>query len=114
MQQINVAVRAPMFLVVFVGMAVLGAVAVVTGVLRWPDADGICLSVAGTLYILGTFLVTVCGIVLLNNSLAVLDPGADGVGARWRDYVRRWTLLNHVRATSALLAMVIFSLALMR
>ena len=49
------------------------------------------------------------GNVPLNDALARVDPTDPDAAARWRDYARRWTALNHLRvalgvAGAALLA----------
>jgi uncharacterized membrane protein len=67
--------------------------------------DGSALAIAGAaLYLLGPVGTTIAGNVPLNDALARLDPGGAGAGARWRDYSRRWTALNHLRVALGIAA----------
>jgi uncharacterized membrane protein len=73
----------------------------------WMLAGGLC-------YLMGTFGVTMVGNVPLNNRLAkVLAEDAEAESV-WRDYVRRWTVWNHVRTAAGVGAMVMFVMAVRR
>ncbi|HSI33845.1 MAG TPA: anthrone oxygenase family protein [Tepidisphaeraceae bacterium] len=111
MQAIDVVVINPVFLGVFVGTAILSAVAAAMAV--WLGDSGRWWVVGGAgLYVVGTFGVTVAYNVPLNDRLARVD--ADGPDAErvWLDYQRRWTRWNHVRTAAAIGATVAMILAI--
>jgi len=108
MQSINVVVLSRSFLGVFVGSAVLcvaiGGRAVARG---WS------LELAGSLlYLLGCVLVTGARNVPYNEALAGLLPESEGAGPMWHEYVARWSMWNHVRGASSLVAAALFILSL--
>jgi uncharacterized membrane protein len=102
MQSINRRALTPAFMSALFAPAAAGAAVAIV--------DGGPLAIAGAaLYLLGPVGITIAGNVPLNDALARLDPADAGSAARWRDYVRRWTALNHARvavgaAAAALLA----------
>jgi uncharacterized membrane protein len=108
MQSINNVVINPAFLSVFVGTAIACGIVIVCALFRWESARSIELISGAVLYIAGTFGVTMFGNVPLNNSLARLNPDDENAPKLWRDYVRRWTMWNHVRTAAALVTMVLF------
>src|SRR5690349_15551620 len=85
MRRINVRIQNPLFLLVFLGTAVLCAVEVFQGRIA-----------GGLLYVVGSFLLTMFVNVPMNNRL---ERGDD---AYWPTYLRTWTLWNHVRALACL------------
>jgi uncharacterized membrane protein len=112
MQSINVVALNVWFLGAFFGTAAACAGAVVASALVWHRADAIYLLSGGTLYLLGTFGVTLVFNVPRNRVLASVtaaDPHSAGL---WREYVRGWTGWNHVRTAASLAGAVSFSLAL--
>lgn len=112
MQSINIVVINPMFLGVFMGTAVVSAIALVLAIVRW-DAQRSMFEIGGALfYLVGTFAVTMFGNVPLNNRLARVRPDDADASEVWPDYGRRWGRWNHVRTIAALVAMVLFVLAL--
>jgi uncharacterized membrane protein len=104
MQAINVTIVNPLFLVVFVGTALVGVASAVAA----PDP----LHLAGAAcYLIGSIGVTAAVNIPLNNALdRVATDDADGVRA-WQDYLPRWTAWNHVRAVACTAAMIAFILA---
>lgn len=104
MQRINVVVLNPLFLGVFVGTAVLSAVAIVVGLLPWAaPRPGLWLA-AGLAYGLGSFGVTTACNVPRNERLARLPPGSVEAAAYWPVYVREWLRWNHLRTIASLAA----------
>jgi uncharacterized membrane protein len=107
MRQINARALNSLFLAAFLGMALL------TLYLAWEAASrGRVLGMAylrlGSLsYFVGTFLVTVVGNVPLNRRLDAAPPGDQ---AAWDRYIARWTLWNHLRTASTLLALWTFTM----
>lgn len=106
MQSINVVVINPAFMFVFLGTAV-GGMAVAVGSISPPNAYRL---IGATLYVLGTFGVTMAFNVPLNNQLAKVDPASAEGAAVWADYLRKWTAWNHVRTIAALAAAVLLFL----
>ncbi len=114
MQSINVVVLNPSFLGAFIGTAVLsfgaGGLAMATG----NRPSGAFFVGGATLYLLGTFLVTVFQNVPLNDRLAAV-PAADPKSAKlWALYLVRWTTWNHVRTAAALAAALLFAVGLVQ
>jgi uncharacterized membrane protein len=89
MRRINVRIQNPVFLLVFLGNVVLCGVAVFQGEI-----------VGGLVYIVGCFLLTMFVNVPMNNRLERTDDGY------WPEYLRKWTLWNHVRAVACLGSMI--------
>ncbi|MFD4675228.1 DUF1772 domain-containing protein [Lentzea sp. NPDC058450] len=89
MRRINVRIQNPVFLLLFLGTAVLCAVEVFQGRV-----------VGGLLYVVGSFLLTMVVNVPMNNRLERTDD------AYWPTYLRTWTLWNHVRAVACLASTV--------
>ncbi|MFJ5992755.1 DUF1772 domain-containing protein [Lentzea sp. NPDC092896] len=93
MRRINVRIQNPVFLLVFLGTAVLCGIEVFQGRI-----------VGGLLYVVGSFLLTMFVNVPMNNRLERTDD------AYWPEYLRMWTIWNHVRALACLASMVILLL----
>jgi uncharacterized membrane protein len=114
MNGINVtAVRGP-FMIPFVGTALLSAVLVVVGLVRWGRPESVWLIVGGVVYILGIFVLTMAYNVPRNDALALVDPASAEAAAKWATYLREWTAANHVRTVASLAAAAAFVAALVR
>ena len=85
MRRINVRIQNPLFLLIFAGTVVLCGIEVFQGRV-----------VGGLLYVVGSFLLTMFVNVPMNNRLDRADD------AYWSEYLRRWTLWNHVRGVACL------------
>lgn len=94
------------------GTAGVCVVLTVRGATRLGDRGATLLVVGGGLYLVGAILLTAGYHVPLNNKLAVLDPHSPAAVGQWRDYLRGWTLLNHVRTVASLGAAAAFTAAL--
>ncbi|MFD9706083.1 DUF1772 domain-containing protein [Lentzea sp. NPDC059081] len=94
MRRINARIQNPLFLLMFLGTAVLCLGEVVF--------DG--RYVGGLLYVVGAFLVTVVVNVPMNNRLERTDD------TYWDEYLRKWTRWNHLRAAASLASAVILPL----
>ena len=114
MQSINVVVLNPWFLGVFFGTAVACAAVLAWSLVRWPAPGSAYLLVGGVLYLSGTLLVTIVCNVPRNVSLAAIAPDDSSAESHWADYVNSWTIWNHARTLAALLASILFVLALGR
>lgn len=112
MQSINVVILNRWFLTPFLGLAALGAVLAVVGVVRWSEPGAPLIVAGGLLYALGTFGVTMRFNVPRNNALAAVRPDSDEGARLWAGYLDVWTRWNHVRGVASLLAAAAFTAAL--
>ena len=114
MQSINVMVLNRWFFAVFFGNAACSLVLVVVSLRSWQRPCAAYLLLAGLLYLVGTMLVTIVCNVPLNDSLAALDPASADAAPTWADYLKTWTVWNHVRTVAAIAAAALFTVALCR
>jgi uncharacterized membrane protein len=110
MQGINETAVTPLFMLAFLGTALLCVGLIVWGGLHADQARAKLAIAGGALYLVGTFLVTVAANVPLNDKLAKATPGA----AAWHDYYGTWLAWNHVRAVASVGALVLLLLALIQ
>lgn len=111
MQSINIVVINPVFMLAFVGTAVLCAVVAVMSLLRWQEPGTGYLLAGAVLYVAGTFLVTMVFNVPRNDALARVSPETAEAARLWVTYLSTWTAWNTVRTIAALAAMVSFTVA---
>jgi uncharacterized membrane protein len=113
MQAINVVVLNPWFLGAFFGTAVLCIAAIARAALDWAAWRSAWMIAGGLSYLVGTIGVTMRFNVPRNDALARAMPsGADGA-ALWAGYLDAWTAWNHVRTAAAVLASLLFGIALL-
>lgn len=113
MQSINVIVINPSFLGAFMGTALL-SVAVVILLFASGSYPSMLLFAGGAVvYFVGTFVVTIFGNVPLNNQLAAVSATHSDASALWGEYLKQWTMWNHVRTLAAMLAALLYTLGLM-
>lgn len=114
MQQVNVTIINPLFMTVFMGMAVLSLVLAAKAVFGWSEAGAAWLLAGSVAYLVGCFLVTMVFNVPLNDAIAAVDPaGAEG-GAMWARYLQEWLPWNHVRTLACLVSLASFVMAFAR
>lgn len=111
MQSINIAVINPLFMLVFMGTALLSLVLALTG---WKQPGAAWLLAGCALYLVGTFGVTVAGNVPLNDTLAPLKPNAPDAATAWAAYYSAWMMWNHARTLAALSACASFIISLIK
>jgi uncharacterized membrane protein len=114
MQSINVVVINPSFLGAFIGTAVLSFGLGILALTGWSHLSANLFLGGAIFYIAGTFLVTMLGNVPLNDNLAALSATSAGAAELWEHYLNRWTMWNHVRTASAMLAALLFTLGLLQ
>lgn len=112
MQTITMAIKSPVFLVLFFGTAALCAVLSGAAILHWSKPGAGYLLAGSFFYLTGTFLVTMMRNVPLNNELMAATPDAKDARDLWRRYQASWGMWNHVRTITALAACFLFILAL--
>ena len=111
MQSINRVIVRTLFLPIFFLSSLASAAIVVLGLLVGGQSAWLMVA-GGLVYLLGMFGVTVAGNVPLNNRLDAADPASAEGQAIWRDYLVRWTRLNHIRTLACIVALVLAMLAL--
>lgn len=110
MQTINIVVLNPLFFALFFGTAALSIALVLLAAI---GAAPVLAASGGVVYLAAVIGVTMAANVPLNDRLARLDAGSADAEAVWADYLRRWTMWNHVRAGggAAALALLLASVA---
>ena len=115
MQSINIVIINPLFMLSFMGPAVLLPLAAF--LFRGEPGFGLLLA-ASIVYILGTFIVTIAGNVPLNDKLAKLrvEESSDiQLAAARKSYEKPWNNLHAVRTAMAVIATIlIFTAATVR
>ena len=113
MQSVNAAILNPLFLIVFMGTAVLCLVTAVAAIWNW-SADGSGWLLAGSLlYLVGILVVTMLFNVPLNDALAAVDPASAEGAALWERYLDVWMKWNHLRTIAGIGSLACFILALL-
>lgn len=101
MQAINRVIQAPIFLLVFMGTALVSIAVVVT------DPGAPLAWIGAVLYVLATFGLTMVYNVPLNNAL---DRAHGGGTAAWQAFRPRWMVGNHIRTLASIGGAVAFTL----
>ena len=111
MKAINVTVINPVFMLAFMGTAVLCLVLAGASLIWWGRSGGMLMLAASLLYLLGCFGVTMLFNVPLNNQLAAVAPAQEA--ALWSRYLDVWTAWNHVRTLAPILSAILFTAAML-
>lgn len=112
MQAINRAAPAsPVFMLTLFGTGLTCLGVAVAGALRLPGQAG-WLMLAGAVVYLAAIALTIGFHVPRNDALGLLDPAAPGSAAQWREYLRVWTLGNHVRTACCLASAILLGFAI--
>ncbi len=114
MQSINITVLNSIFMLFFVGTALLSVVLGIIAILKWGQTGMPILLIACGLYVVGSFLVTIIFNVPLNNTLAMVEPNSTQAIPIWKNYLNVWVVWNHVRTTASLAASGTFIYALLK
>ena len=112
MQSINITAIDPWFMTAFLGTAVACLFLAVAALFKWHQPSAAYLLVGSLFYLIGTFGVTVVCNVPLNDVLAIVKPDSTEGASLWAKYLTDWTRWNHVRTLAALIAAVLFTIAL--
>jgi uncharacterized membrane protein len=113
MQVINREVFRWVFMTLFLGMVAVSLVIVGYGAINLAHPSGGLILLAGLLYLIGCFGVTVFFNVPMNEALAGMNLSEDATRAYWTDtYLPRWTFWNTIRtlACGAAAALLLFGL----
>jgi uncharacterized membrane protein len=112
MQAINRSILNPLFLAVFVGVAVVAAVLAVSTAWTWDDGGAGLRLAGGVIYSVGVFALTAAYHVPRNDALDRIDAASTDAGDRWAMYLAEWVPWNHVRGLAAAASSVLFVCAL--
>jgi uncharacterized membrane protein len=111
MQGINVTVLNPLFLTIFLGTAVASVFLGLAAIFHWQRPGSILLLTGGVLYFVGNFVVTTAFNVPRNEALSGLEASDPRTVETWRTYVVEWSMWNHVRTITALIAAAAFTIS---
>lgn len=112
MQSINVVAVTPVFMTALFGTAAACLAVAAAAVTEWRADTSVYLLAGSLSYLIGTIAVTIVFNVPLNNALATANPASgDGVPL-WTKYARTWTLWNHVRTVSGLVAAALLTMTI--
>ena len=111
MKAINVTVINPVFMLAFMGTAVLCLALAGGSLIWWSRPGGMLMLAASLIYLLGCFGVTMLFNVPLNDRLAAVAPAQEA--ALWARYLDVWTAWNHVRTLASILSAILFTAALL-
>jgi len=112
MQSVNVTILNPLFLIVFMGTAVLSLITGVAAIWNWSAEGSNWLLAGSLLYLVGIIAVTMVFNIPLNDAIAAADPASGEGAALWARYLDVWVKWNHVRTIAGLGALASFILAL--
>jgi uncharacterized membrane protein len=101
MNSVNVTVINPVFMAAFLGTGIIALALIVTNFSSMPDPAAIKIIAGALIYLIGSIGVTMIFNVPLNDALAASN--LDGA-ALWADYLKTWTMWNHVRCLASLAA----------
>lgn len=112
MQSINVTAVTPVFMIVFMGTALVALALGIAVLPRLSETGARLVLGASVLYLVGVFGVTVVGNVPLNDALAKLSPDSPEAAAFWPKYFSGWSLWNHVRTLASAVALALYVLGI--
>jgi uncharacterized membrane protein len=111
MQAVNSLIQNPIFFVLFFGTTIATLFLSVTSALHLSQNGSTLLLLGSSLYLVGTFGVTVVFNVPLNNALAELPASTPGAAHFWQSYVAQWLQWNHVRTVTSVSAAALLTWA---
>lgn len=114
MQRTNRAIQNPVFFLSFFGAPIF---LIISSVIFYGQPQFSLLSAATIVYLLGNFGVTIFGNVPMNNILDRFNlESATGeeISAQRINFERRWTNLNHLRAVSSTIALILVVMACLK
>lgn len=116
MQVINREVFRWIFMALFLGLAPFSVMVVLYSWINLTGSVATMMTLAGLIYLIGCFGVTIAFNVPMNEALAGMDVSQGATKAYWtQTYLPRWTFWNTVRATACAVsaALLLFGLLMM-
>ena len=107
MNSINKTILRSLFMPLFFGSSVISLCLIITAFAYWGEARIELVLIAGSVYFIGMFVVTVVFNVPLNNLLASTDPDSDNAQQVWSHYLINWSRWNHLRTVNSLLTCIL-------
>lgn len=105
MQSINREVFRWVFMSLFLGMAAVSLVVAGYGAFGLSGPTGTLIMLAGLVYLIGCFGVTVFFNVPMNEALAGMEMSSDSTRDYWlQTYVPRWTFWNSIRTIACVVS----------
>jgi uncharacterized membrane protein len=111
MQAINRAILNPVFMLVFLGTALVAAALAVSTLWTWDDGGAALRLAGGLCYIIGAFGITAVYHVPRNNAIDRLDPTNHSSAAKWSTFLAEWVPWNHVRALASTASLILLVVA---
>lgn len=111
MQRINEVILNPVFFLAFFGTALICVALLIIYLPRLGQPGAVLACSGALLYVLGSIVVTMVWNVPLNNKLMAIPASASDLAAQWQAYRVPWTMWNHVRTITSLLAATAFALS---
>lgn len=103
MQVINREVFNFVFMALFLGMTALSPLMIGYAVIYLSDPGAALIMLAGGIYLVGVFGVTMVFNVPMNKQLVTLDHASQEAAAYWKNtYFPKWTLWNTVRTIASI------------
>jgi len=112
MKSINIVVLTPVFMTALFGTGAACLLLAVLTPFTWHKPGGADVFWGAVFYLVGTILVTMVFNVPRNDALARVDPSTADASRVWTEFVRSWTMWNHVRTIAALTAAALLTFAL--
>ena len=112
MQSINITAINPLFMGIFLGTTAACVFLAGSSLLNWYQPHAVFLLIGSLFYLVGTLGVTILCNVPLNDALAIADSDSANGASLWASYLTNWTMWNHIRTISALLAAAAITIAL--
>lgn len=114
MQKSNRAIQNPIFFTAFFGAPIF---LVISTIIFYGQTRFLLLLTATIIYLIGNFGITIFGNVPMNNTLERFDlkNSSDAEVAQQRtNFERRWTNLNHIRAVTSTIALILVVIACLK
>ena len=102
MQSINKTIITPLFMLVFMGVTLASVALIGLAVFKVDGPAKIWLIVGSVSYLVLVFMLTGGYHVPRNDKLDTFNPESAEAARFWADYVKEWTMWNHVRAIGSI------------
>lgn len=111
MNKINDVILNTVFMPLFFLSTLLCVGVIIWSLTSWHEGRSVLEVSAAFIYIIGMFGVTAFGNVPLNNKLKRSERNEETLALVWKEYLHKWTKLNHLRAISCVVSTVMLIVA---